>query len=180
MEEAIKISKEKMEGTVKVAESEKEEISKMIAVGAIKYSVLRQETTKDIVFDFDKSVSFEGNSGPYIQYTLARASSLLRKAEEEKIKPSSDNALNAGNSTIERILYRYPEIVARAGAQYSPHYIATYLFETAQAFNFYYTEHRIVDANDTKSPYKVLLTKAVTEILRNGLTILGIPAPEKM
>ncbi len=180
LEEAVRMAEEKMKHTVKVPESEKENVAKMVAIGAVKYSILRQEISKDIAFDFDESVSFEGNSGPYIQYTYARAKSLLDKAEEEGIFPKIVEGNGLGTSEIEKLLYRFPEIIEKAGEKYAPHYIATYLCDIAQSFNAYYNKNRIVDKDDPFSCYRVLLAKAVSHVLLNGLVILGIPAPQKM
>ena len=83
-------------------------------------------------------------------------------------------------SNLEKIIYRFPEVVERAGAEYSPHYIATYLIELASSFNSFYAQGKIVDKADVKSAYKVALTEAFSIVLKNGLDLLGIQAPEKM
>ncbi len=152
-----------------------------VAVGAIKYSILKSTSGKDIIFDFEKSISFEGNSGPYLQYTYARAKSILEKAKVESIKKwVSDTHQNNEILEIEKLLYRFPEVVERAGEEYQPHYIATYLFELAQAFNSYYGNNKIVDKNDENSPFKVALSEAVAHTIRNGLYLLGIEAPNRL
>ena len=158
---------------------EKEETAEKVAVGALKYSILKQVNGKDIIFDFDKSLSFEGDSGPYLQYSYARAKSILRKAKDEGVKA---NIKKVGEevSNLEKIIYRFPEVVERAGEEYSPHYIATYLIELASAFNSFYAQGKIVDKTDVNSPYKLALTEAFSVVLKNGLNLLGISAPEKM
>ncbi|MCX6717970.1 MAG: arginine--tRNA ligase, partial [Candidatus Taylorbacteria bacterium] len=167
-------------------ESEKIETAEKIAVGALKYSILKQVTGKDIIFDFDKSISFEGDSGPYLQYSYARARSILRKAKGEKIKSKVDPSQikiqfdGASINILESLLYRFPEVIERAGEEYSPHYIASYLIEISSAFNSFYGNNKIVDKTDLNSPYKVALTLAFSEVLKNGLTLLGISAPERM
>jgi len=167
-------------------ESEKIETAEKIAVGALKYSILKQVTGKDIIFDFDKSISFEGDSGPYLQYSYARAKSILRKAKGEKVKANVDPSQikiqfdGASINILERLLYRFPEVVERAGEEYSPHYIASYLIEISSAFNSFYGNNKIVDKTDLDSPYKVALTLAFSEVLKKGLNLLGISAPEKM
>ncbi len=163
----------------KLTEEEKEKISEQVAIGAIKYSILKQTSGKDIIFDFDKSLSFEGDSGPYLQYTHTRALSVLNKAKEEKIPQNTYLEVRLP-SNIERLLYRFPEIVERAGREYEPHYITTYLMELAGLFNSFYAKEKIVDSSDPQSPYKVTITNAVAIVLKNGLALLGIPAPEKM
>ena len=169
-----------------INEKEKKEIAQKIAVGALKYSILKQVNGKDIVFDFDKSLSFEGDSGPYLQYSYARAKSILRKAKEERVKSRFDPSQIksqfdwASINILEKLLYRFPEIVERAGNEYSPHYIATYLIELASSFNSFYATGKIVDKKDAESSYKVALTEAFSIVLKNGLNLLGIQAPEKM
>jgi arginyl-tRNA synthetase len=167
-------------------EKEKKETEEQIAVGALKYSILKQVTGKDIIFDFDKSISFEGDSGPYLQYSYARAKSVLRKARNEKIKSKVESLKskaedkNAESILLEKILYRFPEVVERAGEEYSPHYIASYLIEISSAFNSFYGNNKIVDKADSNSSYKVALTEAFSIVLKNGLNLLGISAPERM
>src|SRR3989339_535745 len=138
----------------KFKESKDISVVNQVVLSAIKYSVLRSASGKDIIFDFDKSVSVEGNSGPYLQYTYARAKSVIEKA--------------------------HPENIERAGEEYEPHYIATYLFELAQTFNSFYGNNKIADKTDKNAPYKVALTEAVAQIIKNGLNLLGIESPERL
>ncbi len=170
---------EKIDASERGELSDKGKLVEEVAVAALKYSVLKQSPGKDIIFDFEKSLSFEGDSGPYLQYAHARANSILEKATKEGIEPVLEhNVPEAG--TVEKMLYRFPEIVEKAYAEYAPHHISSYLIELARAFSSYYAETKIVDSDDHTSPYKVGLTKAFKTVLKNGLTILGIPAPEKM
>lgn len=155
------------------------ELSQEVAVGAIKYSILKQAPGKDIVFDFEKSISFDGNSGPYVQYTFARTQSILAKAHSVGLNAQVEKDKFFINDLI-RVLYRYPEVVERAGVDLAPHHIVTYVTEVAALFNRFYAEEQIVDLNDTSSPMKLALTQAVGEVLRSGLTLLGIPTPDKM
>jgi arginyl-tRNA synthetase len=165
---------------------EREKVADLIAVGAVKYVILRQSAEKDIIFDFDKSLSFEGDSGPYLQYTYVRARSVLKKAKEEKgnaafkFDPDTlDLAYGGEISGVERLLYQFPEVVKRASMEYSPHYITTYLTELASAFNTYYAMNKIV-SDTAESPYRLALTQAVAIMLKSGLCLLGIDAPERM
>ncbi len=149
-----------------------------VAIGAIKYSILRQSAGKDIIFDFETSLSFEGDSGPYLQYTHARTCSILRKAGEAGIK----DILEAPSDTtknLERILLRFPDAVRAAGDERDAHYIATYLYALAQEFNAFYAHERIVDSGDD-APYRVALTRAISIVLKNGLDLLGMRAPDRM
>jgi len=161
---------------------EKKELAQVVAVGAIKYSILRQAIGGDIIFDFEKSISFEGDSGPYLQYSYVRAKAVLKKAKEADIQPVVEvRPQQLGETTtLEKLLVRFPEVVERAGTEYEPHFVTTYLTELAGVFNSWYANGKIVDANDPTSPYKLTLTKAFTEVMKNGLWLLGIKVPEKM
>lgn len=161
------------------SDEEKENIAEVVAIGAIKYSILRQAIGRDIIFDFDKSISFEGDSGPYLQYTTVRAKSVLEKGKLE-IRNSKLKIQNWETKEIERLVYRFEEVVERAGREYAPHYIVTYLTELAGTFNAFYAKEKIMDENDTNSPYKLAITSAISHILKKGLYLLGIKVPERM
>ncbi len=158
---------------------EKDEIAEQVAVGAIKYSILKQSPGRDIIFDFEKSLSFEGDSGPYLQYTHARACSILRKAAEQKIH-SDTSKISDQISDIEHLLIRFPAVVERAQKELAPQLITTYLTNLAAAFNHYYAEQVIVDAGKSESAYRIALTMAVKNVLGSGLWLLGIKSPERM
>lgn len=179
-EEVIDKSKEFILEKMKEADREisnPEEVADQIAVGAIKYSILKQDIGKDVIFDFDKSLSFAGNSGPYLQYAYARTQSILAKAEKEGIRPTV--SVSDEVTGVEKLLYRFPEIVERACQEYAPHHIATYLYDLASAFSSYYVDHQVVSV-EANSPYRVALTTAVGQVLKNGLNLLGIKTPAKM
>jgi len=149
-----------------------------VAIGAIKYMILRQAIGHDIIFDFEKSVSTEGDSGVYLQYAHARACSVLEKAGSQGRTLNTDlPAGEAGSQgpTLVRLLYRFPEIIERAALEYAPNYITTYLTELASSFNNFYAREQII-GND----YRLAITRAFRIVMRNGLEILGIPAPDKM
>ena len=158
--------------------ADKEGVAEQIAVGAIKYSILKQSAGKDIVFDFDKSISFEGDSGPYLQYAYARASSVLEKARRQNIKSDTKEAI-AETTELEKLLYRFPEVIERANNEFEPHYITTYLTELAGVFNSFYSREKIVEESGS-SPYKIALTEVFKITIKNGLWLLGIKAPENM
>ncbi len=162
-----------------MTDKEKKEASEIIAVAAIKYSILKQTTASDIIYDFDKSISFEGDSGPYLLYTAVRAQSILDKAKKEKIKPSVGTK-NADIEPLVRQLSRFPEVVTRSATEKSPHYIATYLIETSSLFNAWYASTKIVDTGDPLSPYRLAITQATCIVLENGLKLLGIRIPRQM
>ncbi len=177
IEDMKQAAREKMEGREL---SNKEEIAEMVAVAAIKYTILRQSSGKDMVFDPEKSLSLEGDSGPYLQYAHTRALSVLEKAKKEGVGEDVDGESPKEISILERLLYRFPEIVERAAAAYEPHYLTTYLTELAGAFNSWYANEQIVNKDDSTSPYKVALTRAFQITMQNGLQLLGIKTSEKM
>lgn len=162
-----------------ISQNEKDKIAEQIAIGAIKYSILKQSIGSDIVYDFEKSISLQGDSGPYLQYAYVRAQSVLQKARTEKIKGSFKRTPEAiGN--LEKMLSYFPEVVEKAGEEYNPHYIALYLTELAHEFNNYYAKEKIVDKEDANSSYRIALTQTFSLVMSNGLWLLGIPIPEKM
>jgi len=157
----------------------REEVATAVGVSAIKYSILKQNTGGDIIFDFEKSISFDGDSGPYLQYSFARANSILEKSKKENILPDP-HAFPTELFEVEKMLYKFPEIVSRSAKEYEPHYIANYLIEVARSFNSFYGNNTIVDAKDKSSSYKIALTFAFSFVMKAGLHLLGISAPKKM
>jgi arginyl-tRNA synthetase len=151
-----------------------------VAIGAIKYMILRQAIGGDIIFDIEKSVSTEGDSGVYLQYSFARANSIVEKARTENVSRSAELPSGWQTFELERLLYRFPEVVLRAGEEFAPHHIINYLTELARAFNSFYGNEQIVDAKDASSPYKIALAESFATVMKNGLSILGIEAPERM
>ena len=154
-------------------------LSEQIAVAALKYQILRQKVGSDMVFDKERALSFEGDSGPYLQYTYARIQSVLEKAKDVGVAPSFQNVPETPYE-LERLLYRYPEVVEEATIGREPHKVTTYLTELAGTFNTFYAQEKIADSSDEYAPYKGALAKAVGVTLKNGLWVLGIEAPEKM
>jgi len=150
-----------------------------VATAAIKYQILRHSVGSNIVFDKEKALSFEGDSGPYLQYTVARINSLVEKAAAVGIAPAMTPAPETPYE-IEKILYRFPDAVREARDEYAPHQLVVYLTELAGMFNTFYGQEKIADASDPHAPYKLLLTKAVGQTLKNGLWLLGIESPAKM
>jgi len=155
---------------------EQEELAEKVAIGAIKYSILRQAAGKDIIFDFDQSLSFEGDSGPYLQYTYARTRSLLEKAGEKSVDAL---CAHTQTNTLHKLLLRFPETILRANEEREPHHIVTYLVELAREFNSFYGNNMILD-NSADEAYKLALVKAVSQTMKKGLTLLAIPTPERM
>ncbi len=152
----------------------------IIAIGAIKYSILRSAIGGDIIFDFDKSISFEGDSGPYLQYSVVRANSVLQKADMSKRLFDMKVPEGWETTNIERLLERFGSVVKKAGREYAPHHIVTYLTDLASEFNSFYASHKIIDEGDNTSPYRLTITKAFAGVMTEGLRLLGIKVPERM
>lgn len=153
-------------------------VAEEVAIGAIKYSILRQAPGKDIIFDLEQATSFEGDSGPYLQYTFARTCQLKRKAIEKGLAP---DPAHIQHGTLSRVLVRFPDIALRAQKERAPQLVATYLIELAQEFNSYYGAHLVVDEHDPKtSAGRLALVDALGRTISSGLWMLGIKAPEMM
>ncbi len=156
---------------------EKDMIAEMVAIGAIKYTILRQDPTKDIIFDAERSLSFEGDSGPYLQYTAARITSLLAKAEDRPI--DAQKSTDAPTPSLHKVLLRFPEVLARAQVERAPHHVATYLIELAREFNAFYANTVVLDGAPDE-PYKLALCAVTHNVIIKGLFALGIPTPARM
>jgi len=166
------------------SETEKNDVARKVAVGALKYSILKQSIGSDIIYDFDKSISFEGDSGPYLQYAYTRAYSVLEKAKKEGVKKSfsvqGGESLGWEITQLEKKMSYFPAVVIEANKKKEPHIIALYLTELASEFNSYYAQNKIVDKTDKFSAYRVAVTNAFTIIMKNGLWMLGIETLNKM
>lgn len=154
-------------------------LTEQVAVAALKYQVLRQGLGSDIVFDKEKALSFEGDSGPYLQYTHARACSVGEKARAAGIVASVE-MIPSAPYPIEHFLYRFPEVTIEALVERAPQKLVTYLTEIAGMFNSFYASEAIADSADQYAPYKLALTDAVRITLHNGIELMGATAPEKM
>ena len=157
----------------------REEVSRQVAVGAIKYQILRQRAGRNIVFEQEQALSFEGSSGPYLQYTNARIRSALRKAKEAGVT-AADKHVPDRPYPVERTLHRFGEHIRAARQQRSPHVVVEYLTDLAAQFNAFYATERIADANDTHALYKAMVAEAVGNTLERGLFTLGIAVPEEV
>jgi arginyl-tRNA synthetase len=153
------------------------QLAQDVAVAAIKYQILRQQSSKDIIFDRERALSLEGDSGPYLQYAHARAQQIVEKAKEQGVAAKINVSTEPDNLT--RLLHRFPEIVEYAASLREPHVLTSYLLEIASTFNSWYAQVHILDGS-ADAPHKVALADAVRKTLKNGLWMLGIPAPERM
>ncbi len=174
-------AKRRVLGLVSDEIENKDEIAEQVGMAAVKYAFLRSSLGKDIVFDLEESVSFDGNSGPYLQYTFARTQSVLRKSEfdlSEKIGELGE--LEKEEKDLLRLLARFPEVVSEVGQRYAPHILCTYLFDLAQAFNLFYQKLPILKAEEKERDLRLHITQTTGIILKQGLDLLGIHAPVKM
>lgn len=163
-------------------EAEKDRIARAIGIGGIKYNDLKQNPRTDIIFDWDQILTLSGNSGPYLQYTYARTQSVLRKAsvnrESLTVNRQSNNNLTPEEIILLRTIYKYSEAILEASKTYSPNYICAYLYDLAQKFNLFYDKHKVIGSASESA--RLLLTAAVGQVLKNGLTLLGIEALARM
>jgi arginyl-tRNA synthetase len=166
--------------------ADKDKVTKQVALAAIKYFDLSHNRQTEIVFNWDQALSFEGNTGPYLQYTHARIHGIFRKAQEEGLDVSigkiDDNLrLDALEAMVLRKIQQFPEIVEIVAHQYLPNLLTNYLFELAQNFNSFYQELPVLKEEDSqKRSLRLSLVKATAQVLANGLNLLGIEAPEEM
>jgi arginyl-tRNA synthetase len=180
LEEAIKRARkiiDKSETGRELSEKEKKNIAKAVGVGAIKYFDLSHHPTSDIIFDWEKLFLLEGNSAPYLQYTFARTQSVLEKAKAQDTKYDKQD-INDEETLLLRSFPRFSETIIDAAKNYSPNLLANYLFDLAQKYNNFYNQHRIIGSEN--QGLRIMLTVAVGQILKNGLTLLGIKTPERM
>ena len=184
VDDALKTSEEL--GKFKdMSEEERREIARIVGLGALKYFILKVDARKNMLFNPEESIDFNGNTGPFIQYTYARIRSILRKAEAEGITiPASLEAnmpLNEKEIELIQKIGEFGAAVEQAGKDYSPSGIANYCYELTKAFNQFYHDYSILGA-DTKEEKLVRLVLAanVAKTLRNGMALLGIEVPERM
>lgn len=157
----------------------KKEIAEQVGVGAVIFSVLYNNRIKDIVFNYDKVLNFDGETGPYVQYTHARCCSVLAKGEfgEEKDYSALDNEESV---EVVKLLDTFPDAVREAADKREPCVLSRHIVELAKAYNKFYLAHRIINAPEGAKTVRLMLTSAVRQVIKNGLTLLGMGAPEKM
>ena len=180
VEQTRKIIEEKNVNTENIDQTAKD-----VGIGAVVFNELSNYRIKDYVFSWDKVLNFEGETGPYVQYTHARACSILRNAGEDAVNAAEagfDAKYITGESAHEliKLLYALPDVIIEAGDKYEPSVVTRHIVDIAQAFNkFYHDEHILVDNEDEKAA-KLALVIAAKAAIKNGLGLLGMKAPEKM
>lgn len=160
-----------------------EETSEKVGVGAVKFGFLKISPFKYLAFDMDESVSFEGDSGPYIQYTYVRIQSILKKAGKLDLvftNSFSDNLTEDKELQIVKKLAKYPEILKEAHRTYDPSEVAKYLFELSKFFNDYYHSIPVIGADDNLKLARIVLVRSIGQVIKNGLEVLSIETVDKM
>jgi len=163
-----------------ISDEEKEKIAEVVGIGAVKYSFLKNNPLQNMKFDIKESISTEGNSGPYLQYTHARCQSVLAKAGKSKTfkKGTKNIETDPEELSLLRSLIYFPEILGKAARDYTPNTICEYLHDLAQKYNAFYNKDKIIASENEE--FRLQITKACAQILANGFDLLGIGAPEKM
>ncbi len=168
-----------------MSEEEKQEIARIVGLGALKYFILKVDARKNMLFNPEESIDFNGNTGPFIQYTYARIRSILRKAEAEGIDCTSldaqQTALNAKEIELIQKMNEFTAAVEQAGKDYSPSGIANYCYELTKQFNQFYHDYSILNADTTaQKQQRLVLAKNVAKVISIAMSLLGIEVPERM
>ncbi len=165
-----------------MTEAEKQEIARIVGMGALKYFILKVDARKNMLFNPEESIDFNGNTGPFIQYTHARIRSILRKAGNiGSTSITSTSGLNAKEVELIQKMSEYGAAVEQAGKDYSPSGIANYCYELTKVFNQFYHDYSILNEEDeAKKQVRLVIARNVAKILKNGMALLGIEVPERM
>ena len=165
-----------------MTEQEKQEVARIVGLGALKYFILKVDARKNMLFNPEESIDFNGNTGPFIQYTYARIRSILRKAEAQGLKAEAATvALEQKEIDLIQKISEYGVAVQQAGKDYNPAGIAAYCYELTKQFNQFYHDFSILNAdNEEQKKFRLLLARNVAKNIRNGMALLGIEVPERM
>lgn len=158
----------------------KEKTAEIVGVGAVIFGTLFSSRIKDITFSYDKVLNFDGETGPYVQYTCARCKSVLRKVGEVDFSCLSTSEVNGEEYALCSLLARFPDVVKQSAEKYEPSLITRYSVDVAEAYNKFYFDCRILNAEEGVKNYRIALTQATLYVLTNALSLLGINVPEKM
>jgi arginyl-tRNA synthetase len=166
--------------TKNFSEKEKQKIAEIIGIGAIKYNDLSRHYSRDIIFNWDRALSLEGNSAPYLQYTYSRCQSILKKARWKNNYQKKEISLNPEEKIILREIYKFPEIIKQSAQNFSPNLICNFIFYLAQKYNHFYELYPIISAQQEVKRFRLAISAAVAQILKTSLFLLGISVPKKM
>ena len=183
--DARKMSEDKIKKLEGITEEETLEISRIVGMGALKYFILKVDARKNMLFDPEESIDFNGNTGPFIQYTYARIRSILRKAQEQGITvpatlPADAELADKEISLIQH-LNGFTQTIRQAGTDYNPSCIANYCYELVKEYNQFYHDFSVLREEDEKKKLvRLALSEAVSKVIKNGMGLLGIEVPERM
>ena len=179
--DARQMSEDKVNKLEGISDEERNEIARIVGMGALKYFILKVDARKNMLFNPEESIDFNGNTGPFIQYTHARIRSILRKAGDNVQTSMSNVELNEKETALIQKLNEFPVVVEQAGKDYSPSGIANYCYELTKEFNQFYHDYSILNAEseDTKQ-VRLMIARNVAKTLKNGMALLGIEVPERM
>lgn len=181
LDEAVTRATKIIEGRgEKIQTDDAEELAEMIGVGALVYGILHQNRKMDLTFDWDKMLSFEGNSAPYLQYTHARAKSVLRKAELKDAPIAGTSTLTKNERTLIKLLLNFSSVLEAARTEHLPHKLTNYLYEVCQAFNSFYSSDEILTAAVDSRSSRLGLTSLTARVLKTGAELLTLRVPERM
>ncbi|MGP1550174.1 MAG: arginine--tRNA ligase [Prevotella fusca] len=185
IENAKSLSEDKVNKLEGITDEEKNEIARIVGMGALKYFILKVDARKNMLFNPEESIDFNGNTGPFIQYTYARIRSILRKAEAQNITLpallNDDAPLNDKEIALIQKLNDFGAAVAQAGIDYSPSGIANYCYELTKEFNQFYHDYSILNADtEAEKITRLVIAKNVAKVIKNGMALLGIEVPERM
>ena len=162
------------------SEQEANDIAEKVALGALNYFLLSPTPSRDMIFDSKKSLEFQGNTGPYLQYMGARVSGILRSAGSKEIKITNNVSLNENEKTLVALLDEYPEIVEKAAKEKNPSIVATYLYDISSSFSKWYHDDNILNAAEDVKTMRLNICIIFKKVLEKGFNILHIPFLEKM
>ena len=179
--DARQMSEDKVNKLENISEEERQQIARIVGMGALKYFILKVDARKNMLFNPEESIDFNGNTGPFIQYTHARIRSILRKAQGEAPSSLVNAQPNAKETTLIQKLNEFPAAVEQAGKDYSPSGIANYCYELTKEFNQFYHDYSILNAeSDDAKALRLVIARNVAKTLKNGMALLGIEVPERM
>ncbi|MBR0360933.1 MAG: arginine--tRNA ligase, partial [Paraprevotella sp.] len=179
------MSEDKINKLTDITEEEAQEIARIVGLGALKYFILKVDARKNMLFNPEESIDFNGNTGPFIQYTYARIRSILRKANESGITIPETLLNVTGISEKEigliQMLSEFPNVVKQAGNDYNPSCIANYCYELVKEYNQFYHDFSILrEEDESKKMFRLVLSESVSKVIRTGMGLLGIEVPERM